>query len=243
MRKIKDVILFLLVAMMLFVFGGCKLVGKIYTENKGVALAEDIDGKTVVYNGYTYRLHGTHLIYNEKKLVAYVWTGDVIPTYAPIYVSDLDMEENIILIEGPAFGASGYYIQEGFVFPEDEENITLERIWLSNSDERVAVPELSGLTYNDLFEEEIVEEIIYDEDHCRIAGYIEVKGYEFLATGVFGLCEKNGNLYAEKSNPVNIDGKYVYENPRKIKTEYVELFKSAMKELKTMQEISTTEEQ
>ena len=70
-----------------------------------------------------------------------------------------------------------------------------------------------------------------------------MKGYEYLATGVFGLCEKDGNLYAEKSNSINIDGKYIYENPRKIKTEYVELFKNAMKELEKMQEISTTEEE
>ena len=255
MRKIKRVILFLTVAMMLLVFGSCNLVGSIYAENKGVVLAEEGNGNTIIYNGYTYHQRSgdwgraNRLICDEEKLVAYVWTGELFLKLAPIIVSDLDEEENLLDVQGLMFGRSGIYYKEGFVFPEDEENLPMETLYIEiltglAIHPLVSFSEFKGLTLNELFEEE--ETItLYEDTYKYYYAYVGLQGWEYYkACNYSMIIELNGEIYWRGKRTDRLaDGGVLYEGSRKVKAEYFDLIKNGLEKLDEIHASSAIEEE
>ena len=242
MRKTNKIILLLLtLCITLNVNVGCNS-----TYSESISIAKETESGTIIYNGcvYEYREEINRdrylyelLHYNELKVVASLWTGDVIPRKTPVLVSDLDINENILKIDGPAFGASGYFVKDDFTLPVASDGMEVEKIFIASETTPISVSNVQGITYNNLFEFTDVVLKIDKKERFKSECYCILKGYEYIRSCRFYLIEQNDVLYGTRYMNIEDEDNFSITafDCRKLKDEYQEVFKTAMNQFNAMQ--------
>ncbi len=159
----------------------------------------------------------------------------VFPGFSSVYVSDFDPEANILSV-GSMYG---YYVKEGFVFPTDPDNMSVDRVFIGVNeyaeggyDDRIYLPDLGdGFTYASMLETEKETLKVSSEERYLERCSFELEGYRFLNSCNFYLLDFGGTMYATRYEEVELiasNGEYSYVmDCYKLKEEYQETFKEA----------------
>lgn len=270
MKKASKSLVALMMCLTLLLSSGCVFVDGLI-ECKGLPQAEKVkmdNGEHyILYNGMKYFCvqeevdtwqqgwaEEYFLNYNQLLMVASVWTVLAFhgPCKCPIYVSDFDVEQNVLQVRGTGspMGAWAIYFKEGFEYPSAPFNTPIERIYLCNRgdvayDKRSYLSNIgAGVTYNSLFERESVTIQYHELDRYRIC-FLELEGYSYLTMVEcsFYVFEYDGNFYMAKEDAMRsfadlksketnqTTGYYISGECYRIKEEYQSVFKDAWGQL------------
>lgn len=247
----KKFISFLVVIMILccaFLFGGCN-----YFQYSEYPFLEKTEEKNIIYNGNEYIYIGGNTVdrtylrddrwyyldYAKLSPVGSVWHGIIggLPSRCLVYVSDLDIEENILYID------EGYpccYVKEGFEFPDIYET-NIADIYLGIDRMQILCGGSKNIFSNSLNAEIVFYDLVESEvsmiddsgiEECAQC-YFQLENYEFLQCYGMKIYEIEDLLYCQTASTSYGNREYY-----KIKDEYQEAFRNAITELEMLVETS-----
>lgn len=185
---------------------------------------------------------GIYLNYEKLILIGVVFAQAGL-FKLPVYVSNIDKDANVLYIVGGP--RNSYYIKETLVFPDIYTTeianifITLNNVSELEAGERQYLSPLwNGLVYSDIIEEEIVYKDISEWYSGKV--YFELLDYKYLKVLDRFIVNVDGELYLtqEVDQWYRENGKVKVKDSaycQRIKSEYQEIFKTAIEELNKMQ--------
>ena len=255
MKKLICLFCSVIILAMTFLLGSCGVVE--YRDYPALQTFQDGDLSGYMYNGKRYiptdmigldTSENDDICINQHNwtLVGSRWWLNSMKT--PVYVNELDENENLLYMPAP-YALHRYYVEENFVFP-DIYNSVIAKIFVAigtmdgynvKNEQRIYLTQSwENRTYNDLVEAEIT----YIEKESGTWGkwchvYLELTEYEYFKVLGAMIAEVDDELYmlvkqrkwGERENSSAIIG----FDCQKIKPEYCDVFRTAIKELNKMQ--------